>query len=265
MLFLRLFFWLIVAGFAFPAGSSAQTQPDPNFHLYILMGQSNMAGRGVITDSLKKEGNARVFMLDKNGDFIPAKHPVHFDKPRVAGVGPGLAFGIKMAQDNPKVKIGLIPCAVGGSPIDHWQAGAYDEATKTHPYDDAVLRIKNAMKFGVIKGVLWHQGESDSSPEKSAVYLKKLEELILRVRKLSGNPHLPFIVGQLARYRPIYQNINTQLEKLPAEVPFTALVSSERLTHKGDTTHFNGPSADEFGRRFAIKMEKVQQKKSKVK
>lgn len=242
---------------------NAQSQPHKKFDIYILMGQSNMAGRGPLTEEFKKESNPRVFMLDKAEDWIIARHPLHFDKPKVAGVGPGLAFGIGMAEADPNAQIGLVPCAVGGTPIEHWRPGAYDKATDTHPYDDAVARIKAAMKSGVIKGVIWHQGESDSSPEKAKKYLPQLIELIQNVRKLVGNPDLPFIVGELGRYNPAYQNINIELAKLPGQVPFTAVASSEGLVDKGDNTHFASASAEELGKRFAAQMLKAQKSAKK--
>ncbi|MDB5110555.1 MAG: hypothetical protein JWR67_1669, partial [Mucilaginibacter sp.] len=199
-------------------------QPDPNFQLYILAGQSNMAGRGYITDEFKNEGDSHVYMLTKDNKWVLAKHPVHFDKP-TAGVGPGLTFGIAMAKDNPKVKIGLIPTAVGGSPIEHWLPGAYDAATKTHPYDDAVERIKFAMQYGVIKGIIWHQGESDSKPEQAKLYMARLKGLIERFRILVNNPKLPFIAGELGHYRPEFANINDEIVNLPAMVPYTAVAT----------------------------------------
>ena len=70
-------------------------QPDHNFELYILAGQSNMAGRGTITDEYKNAGSEKVLMLTKDGQWVQAKHPIHFDKPS-AGVGPGMVFGIQM-------------------------------------------------------------------------------------------------------------------------------------------------------------------------
>ena len=73
-------------------GASAQ------FDLYILAGQSNMAGRGKLTDSLKALRDDRVWMLTKDLTWVVARHPIHFDKPAVVGVGPGLAFGIEMAN-----------------------------------------------------------------------------------------------------------------------------------------------------------------------
>lgn len=240
--------------FSTPLMDDTCTQPDPNFHIYLLMGQSNMAGRGPITETLKDAGKDRVLMLNAKGEWVHARHPLHFDKPTVVGVGPGLSFGVAMAEANPTVRIGLVPCAVGGTSITRWQPGAYDEPTGTHPYDDAVKRIEDAVRCGVVKGMLWHQGESDSNPADAFLYLRKLAELICRVRTLTAQPDLPVVAGELGQFKEVYKNINTQLQKLPAEVPHTALATSEGLTDKGDQTHFDGASADEYGRRYAAQM-----------
>lgn len=240
--------------------ASVQEKPDPDFNLYILIGQSNMAGRAIITEEFKDQGRPNLYMLNQQNLWVTAKNPLHFDKPKAAGVGPGMMFGIEMAEAAPKKKIGLIPCAVGGTAIESWVPGGYDKATDTHPYDDAIIRIKEAMKSGVIKGVLWHQGEANSSLEKSKIYLGQLTELIERVRKLTGNPKLPVVVGELGRYRESYQYINQELTKLPGIVKFTAVASSEGLVDKGDQTHFDGPSANEMGKRMAVKMIGLQKK-----
>jgi hypothetical protein len=239
----------------------AQQKPDPNFELYILAGQSNMSGRGYMTDEYKNEGDSRVYMLNKENKWVLAKHPLHFDQ-SYAAVGPGLSFGIVMAKaaDNPNTRIGLIPCAVGGTPIEHWLPGAYDAATKTHPYDDAVIRIKIAMQYGVVKGIIWHQGEANKTPKQVPLYLAQLKELIERFRTLVNDPKLPFIAGELGRFRPEFSGINDELAKLQAMVPYTAVASAEGLSHRGDTVHFDSPSADEFGRRYAKKMLEVQKK-----
>lgn len=229
--------------------------------LYLLIGQSNMAGRGPLTEEYENMGSENVLMLDKGNNWVPAKNPVHFDKPKVAGVGPGLSFGIAMAKKNKKHKIGLIPCAVGGTSIDGWQPGAYDKATKTHPYDDMLLRLTEALKSGTLKGVIWLQGESDSSPEKAAKYLSKLQALIQRLRLVTKDPSLPFVAGELGQYRPEYQNINKELALLPGQVANTAIATSEGLTDKGDQTHFNSKSATEYGKRFAKKMKKLLKKR----
>src|SRR5690606_21817210 len=238
-------------------------QPDKNTHIYILMGQSNMAGRGKVTPEYRDQHHDRVIMLNKENQWVEARHPLHFDKPKAAGVGPGRSLGGAMADADPNVTIGLVPCAVGGTTIRKWTPGGYDSVTDVHPYDDAIRRIKEAMKKGIIKGVLWHQGEGDAGPKSSQVYVDKLTELIDRVRKEVGNPELPFVVGQLARYRDHYQYINNELPKLPAQVPYTIVVSSEGLWHRGDGTHFDSPSASEYGRRYADGMLQLQGKKQK--
>lgn len=238
----------------------AQTKIDTAFELYILIGQSNMAGRGPLTAEFQAQGNPRVFMLNRDKQWVPAKHPLHFDKPKAAGVGPGLAFGMDMAETNPNVKIGLIPCAVGGTPIEHWKPGAFDPATKTHPYDDALIRIKEAMKSGVIKGVIWHQGEANSAENKSAIYIKQLKTLVKTLRREVGNSKLPFVVGELGRFRTQFTKFNIQLAKVPTKIRFTALAISEGLDHKGDSTHFSSSSATELGHRFAKTMIELQRK-----
>ena len=252
--FLRLF--SIVAYFL----SYAQPQPDPNFHLYLLAGQSNMAGRGEVTGKYINEGNANVYMLNKNNEWVQAKHPLHFDKPQVAGVGPGLPFALEMAKANKKIKIGLVPCAVGGSSIDVWKAGAYDSATKTYPYDDAMKRVAIAMQQGAFKGILWHQGESNSTPEGAAVYMPKLTTLIEQFRDSIGTKNLPFVAGELGTYKEQYGNINRIISQLPEKVPLTAIASSKGLKHKGDGTHFDSPSAEMLGKRFAKEMKRLQRK-----
>lgn len=252
--------YLFLAVFFMPLFSHAQS-PDKNTHIYILMGQSNMAGRGKITEEYKNQQHDRVIMLNKDNEWVTAKHPLHFDKPKAAGVGLGLTFGMKMAETYPNATIALVPCAVGGTSIRQWVPGGYDKVTNVHPYDDAVIRIKEAMKKGVIKGVLWHQGEGDSGSKFSQQYADSLTVLINRIRTIVGNPKLPFVVGELATYRSNYLHINKVLPSLPAKVPFTTIVSSEGLWHKGDGTHFDSPSMAEYGRRYADGMLRLQNKK----
>ena len=126
---------------------------DANFHLYLLIGQSNMAGRGKI-ELQDKVAVPRVLMLNKANEWVSAVDPISFDK-SIAGVSLGRTFGIEMAKANKEVKIGLLPCAVGGTPIRRWQQNG-------DLYKAALKRAKIAQKGGVIRGILWHQGESDS-------------------------------------------------------------------------------------------------------
>ncbi|PQO40708.1 sialate O-acetylesterase [Blastopirellula marina] len=235
--------------------SSTSLPPKEKFHLFLLVGQSNMAGRGKVTPA-DQTANPKVLMFDQTGNWVPAVDPLHFDKPKVVGVGLGRTFGLEIAQDNPDVTIGLIPCAVGGSPIASWEPGALDKATKTHPYDDAMKRAHQALQAGELKGILWHQGESDSSPEKAKVYEEKLHALIARFRRELNAPDVPFIAGQMGQFseRPwneAKQKVDQVHQDLPNNVPHTAFVSSDGLKHKGDNVHFDAESYRELGRRYA--------------
>lgn len=225
-----------------------------NFHLFLLVGQSNMAGRGHVEEE-DKVPPPRVLTLDRDGKWVPAVDPIHFDKAG-AGVGPGRTFGMVMAEHDTNVTIGLIPCAAGGSPISTWEPGQAWEQTHSHPYDDALKRAKLAMESGVLKGILWHQGEGDSSPVASAVYETKLHALIQRLRTDLKAPEVPFIAGQLGRFAGAPWNeskekVNHVHETLPQKVPNTAFVSSEGLTDRGDHLHFDAKSQRTFGKRYA--------------
>ncbi|GAB2558867.1 sialate O-acetylesterase [Spirosoma areae] len=230
------------------------------FHLYLLAGQSNMAGRGTV-ETVDKTPHSRVWVLNRDNQWVPATEPLHFDKPDVVGVGPGLAFGKLMAARDTTVFIGLIPAAAGGSAIDAWQPGGYHDQTKSHPYDEAISRAKLAQQTGTLHGILWHQGESDSKPELVATYEQKLTQLIGRFRQELTSPAVPVVVGTLGDFyvakTPSAVQINAILRNLPKRDPRVACVDASGLTDKGDKTHFNAPSARELGRRYAEAITKM--------
>ena len=224
------------------------------FHLFLLVGQSNMAGRGVV-EELDRVAHPRVLTLTQMGKWVPAVDPIHFDKV-AAGVGLGKTFGEVVAEARPGVTIGLIPCAVGGSPIDTWQPGVFDEATRSFPWDDMMRRIQVALPAGTLKGILWHQGESDSKPELAVSYEAKLHALIARFRVATGAPEVPFVVGQMGRFdskpwESEREMVDQAHQALPKRVANAAFVSSEGLKDKGDKIHFDAESYRELGRRYA--------------
>ena len=243
----------LIAQSALPTSLTAD-----RFHLYVLAGQSNMAGRGTV-EAVDKISHPRIWMLNKDGQWVPATDPMHFDKPDMVGVGPGLAFGKAMAEQDTAAFIGLIPAAVGGSPIDSWQPAGYHEQTNSHPYDDALKRVTAAQKTGTLHGILWHQGESDSKPELVSSYQAKLTQLIGRFRQAFNAPNLPVVVGTLGdfygRKTPVATQINAVLRDLPKHVSGMACVEATGLTDKGDQTHFDAPSARALGKRYAEAMQ----------
>jgi hypothetical protein len=248
---------LIVFVLGLTALSSAAEKP---MDLYLLIGQSNMAGRGKVEPEDQKK-TPRVLTLSKANGWVPAVDPIHFDKKR-AGVGPGRTFGIAMAEHNSAVTIGLIPCAVGGTSIRKWQPGAEDSKTDTRPHDDMLVRLQVALKSGEVKGILWHQGESDGKMGELGTYAAALTQLIERVRTECGSPEIPFVIGQLGQFegRPWSAGriaVDAAHQEVARTVPRCAFVSSEGLADKGGLTHFGAAAARELGKRFAAAMVKL--------
>lgn len=227
-------------------------------HLYLMMGQSNMSGRGVVEDE-DRTPHPRVLMFTTNAIWQLAMEPVTHDRPKLLGVGPGLAFGKGMAENSSAATIGLVPCSLGGTPLERWQKGG-------DLYSNTVYRAKLAMKSGKLKGVIWHQGESDSKPGLAETYGARLEHMIRDLRADLGVKNLPFVAGQLGVFLntrktnnvPEAKIVDAAIAKLPEHIPHTAFVSCAGLTHKGDQLHFDSASQRELGRRFAQAMQKLQ-------
>lgn len=225
-----------------------------NFYLFLLAGQSNMAGRGIIEDS-DQVPHPRILALSKDGKWRPAVAPIHFDK-TVAGVGLATSFAEAIAEKYPHVTIGLIPAACGGSPISSWEPGGYHTQTKSHPYDDAIARARVAMKDGILKGILWHQGESDGKQGLSEVYEERLQDLFERFRRELNAPDVPIVLGQLGKfpakpwndYRMMVNDAHIAIAKKMPKIEF---VPSDGLTPNSDIVHFDSKSLRIFGKRYA--------------
>ncbi len=244
---LPLFFLTV---FIFPA--MAQKDMD----IFLLIGQSNMAGRGDLEG--QRIAMDSVYMLDKNNQWVSASEPIHFDKP---AAGAGLAASFAVAVRKPGRKIGLVPCAVGGTRIEAWEPNVVDSATHYISYNDAIARAKIALKSGTLKGILWHQGEGNASKGRYKTYEQNFEVLITNLgRDLSiDTENVPVIVGELGYFYmakpPLEYNqgmfINSVLHRLAQKKINRYCVSAAGLTHKGDVTHFDTPSLRELGKRYA--------------
>lgn len=230
--------------------------------LYLLLGQSNMKGRGVMPEEAARDPRVRMMHL-KDDQWYVARHPLHltgdaktFAGHDNAGVGPGLAFAERLIESDAKLAIGLVPCAVGGSSIKLWQRGA-------KLYDEAVRRAKLALQTtGAVKtklaGVLWLQGEADAAPAERASHEAKLLKLVDDLRADLGQPELPFLACTIGEMSPEAARLADQkamneiLLSLPKKRPHTACVDARDLvTHIGDRVHFDTVAQEEIGRRFA--------------
>jgi len=254
---------LTFLGLASPIVNGAEPTKLPakeSFHLYLLIGQSNMAGRGVIEEQ-DNQAHPRVMKFTAENTWAPAVDPLHFDKPAIAGVGLGSSFGRAMAEAQPGVVIGLVPCAVGGTPLARWQKGK-------DLYEQAMVRARAALKDGTLKGILWHQGEADSAGLNDAeTYAARLTTMVRDLRADLASPTVPFVAGKLGEFlaetksgAPVHwRTVNAQIAKLPELVPQSAVVESTGLKHKGDVVHFDAGSLREFGLRYAEAMRKLQE------
>ncbi len=234
-------------GYAF-----AQTAAPHDLQLFLLIGQSNMAGRGPI-EAQDKEAVPGILSLNKQMEWVPAIDPLHSDKPEIAAVGLGRTFAKTLLSANPSVTIGLIPCAFGGTSLEQWKRGG-------PLYEDAVKRTRFAMKSGKLRGILWHQGEADSGTAKLAnSYRERWTEFITLLRQDLEAVDAPVMVGQLGEFfgkkpgaeRSFADVVNEQIALIPLAVPHTGFVLSAGLTDKGDQVHFDTRSFREFGRRYA--------------
>jgi len=231
--------------FVMTAAALAQSRPE-NMQLFLLIGQSNMAGRGKV-EAEDKVPHPRVFMLTKGLAWVPAVDPVHFDKPERIGVGLAKTFGAVVADTDPAAVIGLIPAAFGGSALDEWAPGA------PH-YINAVARAREAMKHGRLAGILWHQGESDRAPDKAATYAGRFAKMIASLRADLGAESVPLVVGEIGRFCPNEGPVNAEIRQLPGLVPHCALVTTEGLAgrpEEPEVLHFVTDAFRELGRRYA--------------
>jgi hypothetical protein len=218
-------------------------------HIFLLIGQSNMAGRGRL-DEVPPLRHPDVFMF-RDGRWFAAEEPLHTDKPQVAGVGLGMSFAVELIQRAGLAPIGLLPCAVGGTPLSRWMPGA-------DLYLDAVRITRAALDGGSLAGILWHQGEADAcNLEDATRYAERFSVMIRALRGEFSAPDIPVIVGELGPFlRQFeacghYEQVNRQLHDLERLVPALACVSAEGLGHNGDYLHFSAAALREFGVRYA--------------
>jgi hypothetical protein len=215
-------------------------------HSFLIIGQSNMAGRGNI-ENLPPITDNRLLVL-RNGRWQTMYRPVNNDRP-FSGFCLAETFAECYARYK-NVSTGIIPCADGGTCIDQWQKGSL-------LYDNAIYQAKLAERTSNIAGVLWHQGEGDCTEEKYPFYEKKLTELFFNIRKDLDLYDVPFIVGGLGDFLPAfseeyktYLHINEALEHYANTTEMTGYASANGLETKGDNLHFDTKSLVEFGKRY---------------
>lgn len=239
-------------------------KPVKNMDLYLCIGQSNMAGRGKLSPAVM-DTMQNVYLLNAEDQFELAVNPLN----RYSTIGRGLTgeylgpvYSFAKAMASKKHPVGLIVNARGGSSIRSWgkdakQSGGY--------YDEAIRRAKEAMKYGTLKAIIWHQGEADCHhPE---AYKEKIIQLMTDLRNDLGMPDLPVVVGQIAQWnwtkKPHIPEgttpFNDMIKEISTFLPHSVCVSSEGLTPLKDETdpHFDAASQIILGKRYAKEVKKL--------
>ena len=270
----------VIAGAAFALGFSTfgllHAAPDPNFHIYIAYGQSNMGGTADAQSADKAEHpRFKIFATQKcSGKGRNTLGEVYPAVPSLFNCGNTISiadwFGRTMADSMPDVTVGIIPVAIGGASIKAFDKDQYasylasaetwlqnyakEYASDGNVYKTIVDIAKKAQEVGVIKGFIFHQGETDGGYSDWPKIVKKTRDDILSALNMSSDT-VPFVAGELLREGCCYSD---RVSKLPNTMDNTYYASSEGLGGNGvDRYHFNHDAYVTFGKRYAEQMLKA--------
>jgi para-nitrobenzyl esterase len=249
---------------------------DQNFHIYLCIGQSNMEGAARIEAQDTTNIDSRFKILEaldcpqlgrQMGQWYTAKPPLCRCNTRLS---PADYFGRTMLENMPQNEsIGLVHVAVAGSKIEIFDKVKYktylDSSAKEkpwminmansyggNPYQRLIEMAKIAQQSGVIKGILLHQGESNTGDKTWPAQVKKIYDDILADLGMAPNS-IPLLAGELvaAEQGGKCASHNAIIATLPQALPKAVVVSSTGLTAAKDGLHFDSAGVREFGKRYA--------------
>lgn len=254
-------------------GVSAQ---DPNFHIYLCFGQSNMEGNARIEpqDTAGVDGRFMVMAAVDCPDLNRTKGEWYRAVPPLArchtGLTPADYFGRTLVANLPeKVRVGVINVAVGGCKIElfdedscqtyvarapEWMQNMVREYDG-NPYARLVELGRKAQKDGVIKGILLHQGESNTNDSIWPQKVKKVYDRLLKDLNLESNS-VPLLAGELVgkSQNGACASMNAIIATLPQVIPSAHVISSEGCEGVSDHLHFSAQGYRKLGKRYAQKM-----------
>lgn len=230
--------------------------------IFLLIGQSNMAGRAAIEDVDKTPIAGAMLWNIGDKKWQPALPPYNLYSPSRKPVSMqrlncGPSFVQAWKQLHPDVEVGIVCAARGGTRIGQWSRKQPDSFKLYH---HAVEATKAALATGgELKGILWHQGEGDSGEGLLPKYPAKLKELVANLRQDLGIKNLPVVYSQLGQWKPNYSAFNEMILKQPGNIKNTACVKTDGLKNF-DTAHFNSDAQRELGKRYATAMKQLTSK-----
>lgn len=253
-------------------GAAARAQ-DKNFHVFLCLGQSNMEGFPGIPEEEKAYAEPRFQVLAavdfptlgrEQGKWYPAVPPLC--RPN-SGMSPADHFGRTLVASLPAHhKVGVVNVSVGGCKIElfdpanfpdyvpnapAWMKGALD-AYGGNPYQRLVDMARLAQQSGVIRGILLHQGESNTGDPAWPAKVKSVYERLLADLGLSA-ADVPLLVGGLvpADQQGRCAGMNAVIADLPTTIPTAHFVASDGCEAASDRLHFSPAGYRELGRRYA--------------
>ncbi len=263
-----------------PMAKPEKTRQKGGYDIFLFIGQSNMSGRAPMIGDDATRIMPGVWLL--NGSDVPekAKNPlnrystVRKDRNQQTyanqKINPGTAFGETVAAQTGRDVL-LVVNAMGETTIEEWAKTAplinlYSSIGngKLQLYSEAVRRCREAMKYGTLKAILWHQGEGNSKDVSK--YPVQVMQLVSNLRSDLEAPDVPFIAGELSYLREGGTGsdaFNAMLHTIPTFIDNSAWVSAEGLPtldpatsekNNPDFTHFNRDGQLELGRRYAGKV-----------
>lgn len=255
---------------------SAQAAVDPNFYIFLCFGQSNMEGAArPEAEDLKSPGPRFLLMpavADAQrgrtmGKWCEAAAPLC--RPNT-GLTPADWFGRTLIETLPEnIRVGVIHVAIGGIRIEGFMPDQITEYVKTapgwmkgmleaygnNPYERLVTLAKRAQQDGVIKGVLMHQGESNTGDPEWAQKVQSVYDHLLGDLQLKPE-EVPLLAGEVVQANGEGQCVamNKQIDELPKTLHTAHVVSSTGCSNGPDKLHFDAAGYRELGRRYGEKM-----------
>ncbi|OUM62725.1 carbohydrate esterase family 6 protein, partial [Piromyces sp. E2] len=248
---------------------------DPNFHVYLGFGQSNMEGQGtieeqdkVVVERFKMISTVQGCKKRNLGNWYDAIPPLANCQGRL---GPMDYFGRTLVENLPEeIQVGVAVVAIAGCDIQIFEKENYESYMATmpnymqltvgdygnNPYDRLIKMGLESKKKGIIKGILLHQGETNTGQKNWPKRVKKIYENILTDLELKADD-VPLLVGEVIQSNlgGCCGNMNEIIKTIPNTIPTAYVISSKDLEHqKSDNMHFNSEGYRILGKRYAEKM-----------
>jgi Carbohydrate esterase, sialic acid-specific acetylesterase len=210
---------------------------EPEADIYILAGQSNMSGRGIVPQVTPPElvPDPSIMLYGNDGVWRVANEPLDTAAAQIdtvstdtnAGVGPGLAFAKMMRRRNPRRPIILVPCAKGGTSLKQWSP----DVSRATLYGSCLARVREVTPRGRLAGLLWYQGESDARDQVSASqWGEGFEALMTAFRTDLAAPNLSILMVGIAD--------PPKVGRFADQFPFWSIVQQEQANMTGKNMHY---------------------------